>query len=61
MPDQEFEYDVFLSYTEANKADAQNLYERLRNEAIRFFFFLPKKPFAPARRTGLKRRPSCET
>jgi len=38
MPDQEFEYDVFLSYTEANKAEAQNLYERLRNEAIRVFF-----------------------
>jgi hypothetical protein len=38
MPDQEFEYDVFLSYTEANKAEAQNLYERLRDEAIRVFF-----------------------
>jgi hypothetical protein len=38
MPGQEIEYDVFLSYTEANKAEAQNLYERLRNEAIRVFF-----------------------
>jgi len=38
MPDQEFEYDVFLSYTEANKAEAQSLYERLRNEALRVFF-----------------------
>ena len=38
MPDQEFEYDVFLSYTEANKVEAQNLYESLRNEAIRVFF-----------------------
>jgi uncharacterized protein YjbI with pentapeptide repeats len=38
MPDQEFEYDVFLSCTEANKAEAQKLYERLRNEVIRVFF-----------------------
>ena len=45
MPDQEFEYDVFLSYTEANKAEAQNLFERLRNEAIRVFF--AQKPPLP--------------
>ncbi|MBM4257780.1 MAG: toll/interleukin-1 receptor domain-containing protein [Deltaproteobacteria bacterium] len=38
MAERDFTYDVFLSYTEANKALARQLYERLRNQLCKVFF-----------------------
>lgn len=38
MPEQDYTYDAFLSYTEVNKTIARKLYEQLRNVVVRVFF-----------------------
>ena len=38
MPDQDFRYDVFLSYASEDTAWCENLAERLRNEGVRVWF-----------------------